>query len=69
MTVKQPIQVGTQHGFVLVTRLGVCYDRGLTEPALYASGSTCNYNGNPFFLVYPYPLPQQQSASGGFDKW
>ncbi len=31
-------------------------------------GSTCYYNGNPF-LDLPYPLPQQWSASGGFDWW
>jgi hypothetical protein len=42
----------------LVTRLVVCYDRGLTEPALYALGGTCYYDGNPplffRFTLTPY---------------
>ncbi len=52
-------------GLSLVTRLGVCYDHGLTEPALNALGSTCYYSGN-LFLGLPLPLPQQWSASVGF---
>jgi hypothetical protein len=52
-------------GLSLVTRLGVCYEHVLIEPALYALGSTSYYGGN-FFFDLPLPLPQQWSASGGF---
>ncbi len=69
MTVK-PAYLSRDTAWVyLVTRLGVCYDYGLTDPHYILKVVLVTPMVTLFSRFTLTPLPQQWSASGGFDQW